>query len=155
MFSHGNAAWAKVEYAQIYTVGAQGNDEAKSVFGLGEKPWLYLQLPNGTHQYNTDTTFSEWNLGGDSFYPSLLEDSYYREGNNIWIAFSDANWSVNKAVGEWEIDALTVLYKDGKPKKSVLGMTNFTVTPEPVSVCLFLLGAGGMFVRRLRKEKSA
>lgn len=155
-FSQVNAAWALVQYDQIYTVGAQGSEDAKDTFGWNEKPWVFLQFPTGTHQYDSEEMFSEWSLGPeDNFYFDSSEDIFYKSGNKAWVAFSDTNWNAIKQHGEWEISSLTVFYKDGDPKKTAIGSTTFTVSPEPVSSSLFLLGAGGIFARRLRRKSIA
>jgi len=57
-----------------------------------------------------------------------------------------------KGVGEIKWDELTS-YVNGSPNQIQRGvLTSYTVTPEPISCALFLLGGGALALARRRKK---
>jgi len=119
----------------------------KSLFGLNETPYLYLNLPDNTSSgflNDFHLTGSVWTGPIDFPLPSGLEFSNSEE---LWLTLP--YWDLVKEPGHWDVDA-AFFYVDGMKGK---GSTSFSVSPEPVSTVLFLAGGGILAVALRRKKK--
>lgn len=135
-------SFADIPDTDLYTVGSDGSTIQKTTFGLDETPWLYMHLPDLGGSLAAEATW--WTAPDSSSYYAGTAPS----GNqDVWI--TPSGWDSVKQTGTWNIDAL-YFTSAGKLES---GQANFTVTPEPVSVTLFLLGAGGMLLQRSKRKK--
>lgn len=62
-----------------------------------------------------------------------------------------ASWDAVKAAGDWSVNA-NVFFPNGSTD---VASTNFTVTPEPISTTLFLLGGAPLAAHLYRRKKTA
>ena len=139
-----------VNFVNLYTVSAAGSQIANSVFGFNQTPYLYLEVLDAGISSHA-TIFSDW-----KFSSTILDSENAVGGNNVkkfWL--SPLNWNSIKQVGQWDVDAS---YRVNVTSNNQLmrfgsGTAKFTVTPEPVSASLFILGAGALAARGLRKKK--
>ncbi len=131
---------------QVFGAGETGpsNQSISESFGL------YMNAPNSWRSGNTTNWFTDraendaaqfgatqTNAGGD---PQAL---IYKLSQNEWlVAWEDLNYA-NTLPGQSDHD-----YND-----AYLKITSTTVTPEPVSMALFGLGAGALGLKRLRRKK--
>lgn len=125
----------------FYTTDAEGSATAKSNFGWNEKPWLYVKLSeNAKH-----LTSTWWNApNGGSFDASIGNSS----ATTHWLSLS--NWASVKTIGTWTAYG-NAFYNTGVISNA---STNFSVTPEPISSGLFLLGGATLALRIHRKRKN-
>ena len=129
-------------FDNIYTTGTYGGTDIKTTFGWDEKPWLYLKLP--TSADSTNIIGSAWT--SPSGVISSVGDTL--SGRTIWLGFD--TWNSIRTAGLWNVTANYSGYLGG-PSGS--GTTTFTVTPEPVSMILFLFG-GAALAAAYRKKKA-
>lgn len=138
------------DYTKIYTVGNSGSEVQKTTFGWDEKPWLFLDLPSAV--YDWAATVSTWSWSGGAAHSTIPgTDLLNNVGNKVWLSFSDARWDSFKEQGSWLINPITILVSGYTPT-FIAGQTSCTVTPEPISCALFLLGGGALFAARKRKK---
>ena len=133
-----NSAFAAID--SFYTTDSNGSSTPKSTFNLNETPWLYVKLSD-TLRHITSTWWNDPN--GNSYDASL-------PGSNAtpqWLTLSD--WNTVKTPGKWNVNG-SLFYKNGVCETAE---TNFTVTPEPISTTLFLLGSGALAVGQYRRKK--
>lgn len=142
IFALVNSAFA--DFDAIYTVGSGGSTTLKDSFGWNEHPWLYLDLPSSAWAY----TVSWWNPNGTSLFYS---DFAVTDGvDQVWHTLN--NWSAPggpRQLGLWDIGADYSI----APGYRSTGSTGFTVTPEPLSSVLFLIGGISLAAARLRRRK--
>lgn len=128
-------------FLDLYTVNSSSSTAAQDTFDYSQTPYLYmkLEIPSGA----IANTISAWNapLGSAYFGSSSLSNDVER-----WVSL--ANWNTVKEPGAWTVYAN---YFDSRAN-NVVGAANFTVTPEPATITLFLLGGLPLFYRKLRKE---
>lgn len=156
--------YAKEDYVSAYTVGANGSEVQKDVFSWNEKPWLFLELPDIEYQLSTTVSVWDWlgdnngngggngNKKGQNYITTPDLDPLAQDGNKIWLSFSDQRWNEFKQKGAWLINPISVLLHGNHSTHFVTGQANCTVTPEPISCTLFLLGGGALFAARKRKK---
>ncbi len=115
-----------------------------STYSWTQAPWLYLQLPSTVFSY----TITWWNLSGIPTYSSVLTTN--DEGNTeTWNSLADwFNVGGSRHEGLWNIRAL---YSSGGT--DIIKETTFTVTPEPISSALFLIGGVGLAAWQIRRKK--
>jgi len=124
-----------------------------------DDPWLYLKLPaaptSGSPTHSSILT--KW------YYIDPVLGAVHKEdisgGANdlttldFW--FTPADWDTIKIKGEWKVDATYNWLNNGNAvKRTGTGSVHF-LTPEPVSMSLFGLGAGVLGLTRLRKKKKS
>jgi len=137
----------------FYTVASNGSTVWEDEFSLtGSKPWLYIETPLAS--VVSGLAMSWWQDRPQTITPELAFDGGVASGQ-IWLALDDATWDSIKAVGTWDVSAYySVATTDfGTPPQisNLAGDATFTVTPEPVSSVLFLIGGAGLVARRFRK----
>lgn len=137
IFALVNSVFAGEDVFGMKITGDSSQDE-KTIFDLNEIPWLYIDLKKG------DTEFEGWWKplpGTDSDQKEI--SALGPEGEIIWKALTDWSWVTPATVGDYIVHA------------KGYGNTSFTVTPEPISSVLFLLGGATLglgFYRRKRKK---
>lgn len=135
-------------FDEIYMTDHYGGTDERSTFGWDDKPWLYLKLP-AAGVAETNSTWTD-PLGADS-----LTDENVSGLIEVWLGFD--NWNEIRRAGLWHVNATYDFLYTSDPSGS--GACTFTVTPEPVSSVLFLLGAGvlgaGLKKRSGKKLKNA
>lgn len=112
-----------------------------STFDLNATPWLYLieEKPG-----NNSTSFLWQNTTNNDIY------NFTKNANGAtWYNFNDFNWGTIKAKGDWNITATYTKSGDTYTQNH-----SFTVTPEPISSILFLLGGAGLALRQYKKRKN-
>lgn len=148
-------AFADASYDRVYTVASNGSDVKKTDFDLGQKPWLFLELPDVT-VYEWMATVYTYNHNGSSYTATPNTDPFFTDGDKIWLTLSDAKWFEIQGEGLWTV-SLTSILVSGSSFDFVTGSTNFTVNntvvPEPLSMSLFLLGSGVLALRRRRRKE--
>jgi len=139
----------------FYTVASNGSTDYVSEFAIdGSKPWLYIKTPLTT--VVSGLAMSWWQDDPQTITPELAFDGGVTSGQ-IWLALDDTTWDSIKAVGTWDVSGYySVATTDfGTPPQisNLAGDATFnvTVTPEPVSSVLFLIGGAGLVARRFRK----
>ncbi len=136
-----------------------GNPQPKNSFDLSENPYLYLETPqnNFADPFALNaTTLSKWYFGGAEKYSvggpgDLNQNEFF---------FTPNNWDSIKQVGLWTIDSSYELHPLLNPGEltafggsvATFSVTSPTVTPEPISMALFGLGAGVLALTRRRKK---
>jgi len=138
IFALANSAFAAFD--AIYTVGFNGSTTLEDSFDWNEQPWLYLDLPYSGLTY----TISWWNPDGtDTYYDNFILLS--GSSDKVWHTLDD--WLDKRQLGYWNVRAdYSSHYGAGS------GETGFTVTPEPVSSALFLIGGVSLAAFRYRKR---
>jgi len=147
---------------RVYMVDHEGSPPAPPVdtFGWNETPWLFTHVPKGV----TFVSASWWQDPGTQY--SFDGSAYYFEDQNpagltgqfIWISLDQTSggldWIDIRQGGTWTADVETnniYGFTFGEEQRS----TNFTVTPEPVSAALFLIGGISLAAARRRRQKLA
>lgn len=134
-------AFAALDYDLLYTVDSFGSTTPKATFNLDEQPWLYAKLPLATGLH------ADVSLWTDPFLNTYGTASFFGT-NEVWTTLSD--WSSVVTPGVWGISSAFV-YPFPTPASGG-GATRFTVTPEPISASLFLIGGGALAAFRVRKK---
>ena len=138
----GTAHAITVGFVDLFTVDSPVSTTPKNFFGPGEEPFLYMNvaIPDGT----IANTISGWNDPDGLGYFSNSELSTNTER---WASLSD--WNSVEKVGTWTVHAN---YFDSAAN-NIVESTNFTVTPEPATMSLFLLGGIPMMLRRKKTNQ--
>lgn len=139
----------------------KGSSDLKTEFGWDEKPFSFLFI----NQDKFSPVPSEldvkltWLYGAEEqylerFYHLSWENNLGAAGNfRIW---EDPNrWNDIKQVGDWTAKVSWSANVDGEWTSNYSRTANFTVTPEPVSSLLFLIGGislAGFGYRRRKKN---
>ena len=148
------ASYATDDLYSLYPVGGSGNAVEKNVFTFDERPFLYVHLPES--RLNFVSSF--WNAPNGDFHfashgPSVDQD--------IWLTLS--NWETARALGTWNVNA-GYLFAEGDSEGACKGSCGagqtsftvtespFTVTPEPMSTSLFIVGGLTLAAMTRRKK---
>ena len=139
------------------TLGLYMTDEnsltPKNTFGFNETPFAFLQFD--VNDLETGKPFKlnwEWEFN-DKTVAKISEtvENFPSDSLNLWNSLT--NWNLEKQVGEWTVFATWKNANAGHGSD----VTSFTVTPEPLSAGLFLMGlpflAAGL--RRRKALRSA
>ena len=143
MFIASNVSAQSFGFLDLYTVNSGSSTAAQNTFDFSGTPYLYMKLdvPSGAQA----NTISAWNAPSGSAYFSA---SQLNSDVERWVSL--VNWNTVKEPGAWTVYAN---YFDSRAN-NVVGTANFTVTPEPATMALFLLGGLPLFSSRLRKTKN-
>ncbi len=140
---------AESNFPQFKTVDADGSTTVKNEFGWDETPWVY-GLTDAVSANRHAHVQTEWYFNS-SLLGTANEDGPNQQ-NTFW--FTPLNWNSIKQAGVWTVkgyfqvdDAPHTLFKSGADQHT------FTVTPEPISMALFGLGAGALGLKRMRRKK--
>lgn len=143
-----------LSYYQFYT--SDGWQNEKDVFGWNVEPFLYikhrqfdgdleeklkiktkLHSPGNTHTYNSGNN----NVTGNVMFMPISE----------WFNKKSYQDIISKGgAGIWTLEAASVSH--GHNKALYKSKTTFTVSPEPISSGLFILGAATIALGAYRKK---
>ena len=153
--SSANAAWAITgpslrHFDALYTTTAYGSYTEKNSFSLDETPWLYAKLPE-VQSGDVTSLLTNWVDGGTASLDASEQNTDAIA--EFWLTPSD--WDAVKHAGPWDIKtyfavdkpgplAIGDLYGGSEVSPQVTNPYRFTVTPEPVSAVLFLLGGSAL-----------
>lgn len=128
-----------VGFVELFPVNSPVSTTPQYEFDQGETPYIYMKLsiPDSA----IAATISGWNDPDGLGYSSDVEVNANTER---WAFLS--NWSNVEKAGPWTIHAN---YFDSF-NNNVVASTNFTVTPEPATMSLLLLGGVPLFFKRKR-----
>ena len=129
----------------------------KHTFGWDETPFAFIRFDSDDLNLCKDLDLAyrfKFEGAGPSHWTS---DTYDLDGAtgllNYWQSLS--NWDSIKQVGHWEVKAFWNNPSGSYGNEAFCFTVNGpTVTPEPVSMALFGLGAGALGLTRLRRKKS-
>jgi hypothetical protein len=132
----------------FYTVAFDGSTDYVGEFALdGDKPWLYINIVSDP--VLNGLAISWWDEPGNVQQELVYDGSV--NANQVWLALDDATWDSIKQVGAWKVDGSYSVVTNNFDVLQEKGTANFTVTPEPISSVLFLVGGAGLVARRFRK----
>jgi len=157
VFAEVEYSWDEV-YGRFFKLENSAGTE-KYEFGLNEIPWVNIFIPK---EY----------FGGDSHYLlSIIGERWYKDGRRMQGSFSfwhggdDRDFTLHEPFKNWDrikgaSDNWTynwALICIGRPGSYAFAhaSADFSVTPEPLSSILFLVGAAPLAYFRYRKKKSA
>ncbi len=152
---------------KLFMTDSTSSPTPQQYFTLNEQPYLYLLFPDGS---TGGTDFTTYNKDIFSFWhdpDGKLKSTPYnivKGGDGInGIFLTPTDWGIIYKEGWWDIDTEYFTFKPGAAvtsgpiddtgKPIQLHMQVGSVTPEPISALLFLVGGGAIagFVR-LRKK---
>lgn len=131
---------ASAAILDTYTVDSSSSTVAENTFDLSDTPFLYMKLS----EPDVAPTQSFWNAPSGASYFEMTGPS---STLNRWYSLTD--WNTRKETGEWTINS-NVFYTGGTTGTS---NANFTVTPEPLAMTLFLIGGAPIAASLIRKRK--
>ena len=148
LMAFGNTfAIASTFYAEMAD-GINGN--VKTEFGWNETPWLHLHL-SPVEAWTVSGSF--WNSPSDEYFltktDSVVKDIWVSLDSGEDSAGNSVSWNSVREMGEWDIDGAYAIAGVEQGTYSL----DFTVTPEPVSSILFLVGGVSLAAVRLRRRK--
>ncbi len=137
----GASVVAHADSLSVNPVDADGSTTIKNIFSFDETPYIHLHLPGvglnfAGSFWNSPTNLNHFASHG----PSTDQD--------IW--FSLTNWNTVREQGNWGVIA-NFFSSQGL---SGSDQTSFTVTPEPLSAALFVVG-GLTLAAATRRKKNA
>ena len=148
-----NAAFAAGSFEVFTTTDCVNHPHVDEFDINGTSPYLYLNFPSSSWAFELTVWYAPVVATLPDYYTALFNtgasDTWCASFDNI--TFYDAshtafNWSNIKSLGEWKIGAC---YNDGT--HCVCDDTTFTMTPEPATSALFLIGGTGIALMRRRK----
>ena len=117
-------------FQETYIVESYGSIDEKTIFDVGETPYLYIKLHPG--RIKETIVNSDW-LDPDSI--NYFATSGINNESERWISLE--NWDSIRKEGLWRVSAE---YISGNNKIGT-GFASFNVTPEPYGIVLFLIGS--------------
>jgi len=153
-----NSAWAAGQWDFKTT---DDNDRTlRTEFGWDDTPFAYFFVDKDKFlPQPTELDFKlTWLYDGEEqsmerFYHLSWDNNLGSAGNfRIWEA--PGQWDSIKQVGDWQVRAAWSANIDGEWTSNYIRTADFTVTPEPISAVLFLLGGAGMAVLRKSRNKA-
>jgi len=151
LFGAAGSAFAVVDAFEVYMTDANGNFTEKTTsFGWNETPWLYVHAP----QSFSHVSASWWESPSNEYFFSATGPG---SAKDVWISLNqgqdalgnNVTWADVQESGLWSVNAVAYYTTGGIENDS----TSFTVTPEPVSAALFLIGGISLAAARRRKQK--
>jgi len=136
-------------FEKFYTVDSYGSTAEKNTFGTGDKPYLYVKLADAGLNYKA----AYWNSPFGESYLTQDDRTLLGAATEAWYDLS--TWNDIQKIGTWFVSG-NYRYA-GQGLQLGAGTYNFSVTPEPASMVLFLVGglalAAVMYSRKLDKLK--
>lgn len=124
----------------------------KTTFGWNETPFTYLQFNSDNLNLNKDLGLDyrfKFNGTGSTYWETRTETLTGETGLlDYWQSLT--NWDSVKQVGTWEVK--TFWHNPGASNGNSTYSFN-VVTPEPISMALFGLGAGVLGLAGIRRRK--
>jgi len=139
--SSAEAAWDRFE--NVFMTNAQGSSTPQNTFGWNETPWLYVKLKGGADNLATNW----WKIGD---YAHNLQVVRGHSDSDWYISLANWHTSGIKRPGNWQV-YIAGFFNDGSMYQENCAF--FTVTPEPLSSTLFVLGAAALAGKRFSKSK--
>lgn len=127
--------------SSVYMTSNSSTYDLRTSYDWNETPWLYMDLRDsifnvtGTSWIDPDNDTTIFNYGENS-------------SNEVWISLS--NWNTIKKAGDWNVFTYSA-YVDGE---YIIESAEFTVTPEPLSSILFLIGGFAFAARTYWQRRS-
>ncbi|MBN2097949.1 MAG: PEP-CTERM sorting domain-containing protein [Candidatus Omnitrophica bacterium] len=148
IFSFTGQAFA-IDTFYIHTTDGDQHTDTVDTFGWNETPWLRIHLPREF----LNATASWWQSPSSSYFftgtgPGTAPDLWLSLDSGQSASGDPVNWASVRALGLWTINAAGYFADND----IYSGVTSFTVTPEPVSGLLFLLG--GLALVGARKKSA-
>lgn len=145
---YGNA-FANGSYAEM--VEDTGSFVAQNSFGWNETPWLHLHISEQDASWYVSGTFwqgpnSEYFFTGSN---GVSEDIWLSLDSGLDSSNNPVSWDTVKQLGDWTVDGTYVVVPNFRTGNY---STSYTVTPEPISCVLFLLGGGSLAFSRFKKR---
>lgn len=131
---------AFASFDQIFMTSQNGSTDIRTTYDLNETPWLYLKLPESSLNF----TGAWWNDPDNNAHFVSQGPTTDQE---IWLSLLD--WSTVKEAGQWNVNAF---YSAANGAYGT-GSTSFTVTPEPLSSLLFIVGGATLACRCSLKSR--
>ena len=150
VFMNQTAAHARLDPSLGLYMTEENSMSSKSIFGLDEKPFAFLQFHLDDLDLGSPLTIRwVWRFEGDRIAKEYEKiTNFGGDPLDLWNSLD--NWDLHKRTGEWSVRAK---WRNGIGDEKGKDLVNFTVTPEPVSSLLFLLGGAGLAVTGYRKRK--
>ncbi|MFA6610197.1 MAG: PEP-CTERM sorting domain-containing protein [Candidatus Omnitrophota bacterium] len=131
-------------FIRMVTGNNQTTAQTDATYGWTQEPWLYISLPSPVFSY----TITWWNLSGTPTWISNLTTNDQGK-TELWSNVADwFNEPGSRHTGLWNVKAIYTADGQAYSKE-----TTFTVTPEPISSALFLLGGVGLTAWQIRRKK--
>lgn len=152
-------AFAYLQFEAFYPVSKMGEKNTETQicerhsFNLGEKPYLYILLPDQEFPYFKSDVYTDWLLGYEQ---KDDEDILTYNTNELEFWLSSDRWFDIEHAGTWNIDgAFAIKNLMTGETISGSGSTYFTVdaAPEPVSTVLFVAGGVPLIAKILQKKR--
>ena len=129
-----------------------------------DAPWIHFVLPAAPTATDWSTIYMDWKWFNPvtSSFESQYPVSQDRESGIVASWYSPLDWTSIQKPGEWKVDATfkwwqddagTIVDQTGSGSVGFL-MSSQTVTPEPISAALFLIGGLALSTRKLFRKKS-
>ena len=153
-----NAA-VEVDPISFYTVADSVSTALKNTFVLGETPWLYVHIPD---QYNGNSNWTPivaslwnhgWTFGFDQVTGAKGDREFHLSLDNWGNKEKLGTWTINGGYAYWNDNCLIRQYGDERTTFTVVAQGPGTVTPEPISMALFGLGAGVLGLAGARRKR--
>ena len=144
-FLSGNAQAASIE--KFYTVNSYGSYAEQNTFQTGETPYLYMKLSDPG--LNFKSVF--WNTPFGESYMTADDRNNLTPVTETW--FSLYGWADISKIGKWSLRGN--YYYEGSPLRVNAASYNFSVTPEPASIVLFLTGGLALAAAFFRRKNSS
>jgi len=133
-------------FDEIYMTSGNGTYDVRDTFGWDETPWIYFKMPTDPNNFhfgikapsNDKYKFLDKEVGSE-FWVSLDNLFEDKDGGSMF------SWDDIKEVGLWDLDAQYASLGSSAAGK---GDLTFTITPEPISSLLFLIGGGALVAIR-------
>ncbi|MDD5310268.1 MAG: hypothetical protein PHX64_00755 [Candidatus Omnitrophica bacterium] len=154
--------FADVNNIQIWAVGADLSQTPVWEFDLGQKPYIYINLPEQDTQEDwISKVFSDWTIGTTLKGEVDQTGGFFRR--EYWLTLPGTfNWSDTSNIGEWNVvvDYGYYYLPPSEPFSSGTGNASFSIVdpnpntvPEPLSTILFLVGGAALAGKRFLRKK--
>ncbi len=145
-----NSTYAELEPLSGLYMTDEGSMEPKDIFGWNETPFAFMQFD--VDDLNTDKPLTVWwkwrhETGPWFFFDWERVNNFSGDTLEIWN--SPDSWDLKKQAGGWNVQATWRNPGSGGGMR----MTDFSVTPEPLSSSLLVTGCVVMAGWRYRKRK--
>ncbi len=134
-------------FEKFYTVNSYGSYAEQNTFNTAETPYLYVKLADAGINYKS----AFWNSPYGQSYLTGDDRINLSSAQEAW--FSIDSWHDQTRIGKWVVNG-NYLYAGGALNVGA-GTYNFSVTPEPASLVLFLVGGLALAAVVYSRKKSS